>query len=229
MKINKIINFSCVDGPGNRLVVFFQGCNFNCLYCHNPETIEYESDGYFIQEQELYEKILQAKNYISGITLSGGECSLQYKSIIELCKLLKKENMEVMVDTNFSLESSVYELLSDYIDFYIVDFKTFSEDIHMNLTGNSNKQVLKNIKLFHDKIFEIRVVIIPSYNDTIEEIESIFKFIKNLNTNINVKLIKYRPYGVRKEFKDVVIPSDVEMEKFVDLGRNLGLKNIYYK
>jgi pyruvate formate lyase activating enzyme len=37
--VNKIIPFSNVDGPGNRTAVFFQGCPFNCLYCHNPETI----------------------------------------------------------------------------------------------------------------------------------------------------------------------------------------------
>lgn len=36
--INKIIPFSSVDGPGNRTAVFLQGCNFNCRYCHNPET-----------------------------------------------------------------------------------------------------------------------------------------------------------------------------------------------
>lgn len=38
-KINKIIPFSNVDGPGNRTAIFFQGCHFKCLYCHNPETI----------------------------------------------------------------------------------------------------------------------------------------------------------------------------------------------
>lgn len=37
--LNKIIKFSNVDGPGNRMAIFFQGCNFDCLYCHNPETI----------------------------------------------------------------------------------------------------------------------------------------------------------------------------------------------
>ena len=37
--VNKIIPFSCVDGPGNRTAVFLQGCNFDCKYCHNPETI----------------------------------------------------------------------------------------------------------------------------------------------------------------------------------------------
>ena len=38
--VNKIIPFSCVDGPGNRTAVFLQGCNFDCRYCHNPETIQ---------------------------------------------------------------------------------------------------------------------------------------------------------------------------------------------
>ena len=37
--VNKIIAFSCIDGPGNRTAIFFQGCNFKCTYCHNPETI----------------------------------------------------------------------------------------------------------------------------------------------------------------------------------------------
>ena len=37
--INKIIDQSFVDGPGNRTAIFFQGCNYHCAYCHNPETI----------------------------------------------------------------------------------------------------------------------------------------------------------------------------------------------
>lgn len=37
--VNRIIPFSNVDGPSNRTAVFFQGCCFNCLFCHNPETI----------------------------------------------------------------------------------------------------------------------------------------------------------------------------------------------
>src|SRR5699024_12707904 len=40
-KINKIIPMSVVDGPGNRTAIFMQGCQFNCRYCHNPETINH--------------------------------------------------------------------------------------------------------------------------------------------------------------------------------------------
>lgn len=39
--VNKIIDMSVVDGPGNRTSIFFQGCQFNCFYCHNPETINH--------------------------------------------------------------------------------------------------------------------------------------------------------------------------------------------
>lgn len=39
--VNRIIPFSNVDGPGNRLAIFFQGCNIRCVYCHNPETINH--------------------------------------------------------------------------------------------------------------------------------------------------------------------------------------------
>ena len=56
--INKIIPFSNVDGPGNRLSIFFQGCNFDCLYCHNPETIKiFNEDNYneydYIENEKL--------------------------------------------------------------------------------------------------------------------------------------------------------------------------------
>ncbi len=229
LKINKIINFSSVDGPGNRLVVFAQGCNLNCIYCHNPETIDYNQEGYMIEVDDLVKKIVDAKNFISGVTFSGGECSLQYKEIIEVCKKLKKHQMKIMLDTNFSESKEVYSELSEHIEAFIVDLKAYDENIHKRLTGKDNLQILQNIERFYDKIYEVRCVIVPGYNDNEKEMISMFEFINSLDNNINVKLIKFRPYGVREPYDSIESPNDDLMEKYLKLGNKIGLKNIYYK
>ena len=98
--INKIIPFSNVDGPGNRLSIFFQGCNYDCIYCHNPETIEIfnENSKQNISEnitimsiEDVLKEIEEVVNFISGITVSGGECTLQWKFLTELFKKVKEK------------------------------------------------------------------------------------------------------------------------------------------
>ena len=229
MKINKIISFSSVDGPGNRLVVFVQGCNLNCIYCHNPETIDYDQEGHMIEVDDLVEKIVAAKNFISGVTFSGGECSLQYEEIIEVCEKLKKHQIKTMLDTNFSEPEEVYLKLSEHVDAFIVDLKAYDENIHKRLTGKGNLQILDNIERFYDKIYEVRIVVVPGYNDNEKEIISMFEFINNLDSDIKLKLIKFRPYGVRKPYNSIDSPSDDLMEKYLKLAYGIGLENIYYK
>ncbi|MEA3424244.1 MAG: radical SAM protein [Bacillota bacterium] len=229
LKINKIINFSSVDGPGNRLVVFVQGCNLNCIYCHNPETIDYNQEGYMIEVDDLVNKIADAKNFISGVTFSGGECSLQYKEIIEVCKELKKHKIKIMLDTNFSMAEEVYSELSEYVEAFIVDLKAYDRNIHKRLTGEDNFQILENIERFYDKIYEVRCVIVPGYNDNEKEIASMFEFINSLDDDIKVKLIKFRPYGVRKPYDLIESSNDDLMEEYLESAKKIGLKNIYYK
>lgn len=63
--VSKIIPFSVVDGPGNRLVVFLQGCNFNCINCHNPHTIGL-CDACGICVDECPAKALRIEEALSG-------------------------------------------------------------------------------------------------------------------------------------------------------------------
>jgi pyruvate-formate lyase-activating enzyme len=229
MKINKIINFSCVDGPGNRLVVFFQGCNFNCIYCHNPETIDYDSEGRFVTAEALFEEILPAKDFISGVTFSGGECSLQYEEIYQVATLLKAEGINVFLDTNFSLDGDIYERLAEVVDSFIVDLKAYDDHTHQQITQASNKQILENITHFYDKIYEVRTVVVSGYNDSEKQMTDVFKFIVSIDPILPLKLIAFRPYGVRKPYDAIVQPSNKRMQNLQALGESLGLKNIYYK
>jgi pyruvate-formate lyase-activating enzyme len=229
MKINKILNFSSVDGPGNRLVVFTQGCNLNCLYCHNPETIDFNQEGFNIDPPVLVDRILEAIKFISGVTFTGGECSLQAEELIETCKLLKKQDIEIYLDTNFSLKSDIYYRLAEVTDRFIVDLKAIDESSHIKLTGSTNRQIIDNIRLFYDKIYEVRTVIVPGMNDTPNEMEDLFKFILSVDPFLTVKLIRFRPYGVRKPYDELEIPDTTFMEEWMRKAVNMGLKNVYYR
>ena len=92
--INSIESFGTVDGPGIRTVVFFNGCNLRCIYCHNPETWVRGDDN--MEVSELFNKIIRNKEYFGdtgGVTFSGGEPLLHIDFLIPLCKMLKEKNL----------------------------------------------------------------------------------------------------------------------------------------
>lgn len=106
LNIHAILPRSRVNGPGNRLVVFFQGCSRNCTGCFNPGTHS------FAQSQRFFaEDILKAhyKEGIEGLTVSGGEPFMQAKGLLELLRLSKALGLTNIVYTGFLYE----ELQSD--------------------------------------------------------------------------------------------------------------------
>ena len=85
--VSKIETFGLVDGPGIRTVIFLNGCNLRCKYCHNPETWTNKENNY--TQEELLKKILRNKSYFKnngGVTFSGGEPLLQYDFLVIICK-----------------------------------------------------------------------------------------------------------------------------------------------
>ena len=90
--IHSIESMSTVDGPGIRYVVFMQGCNLRCRFCHNVDTWSHLKNKEYTVE-ELVKKILNAKEYFEfsggGVTFSGGEPLLQTEFLLEVCKELK--------------------------------------------------------------------------------------------------------------------------------------------
>ena len=270
--VNKIIPFSAVDGPGNRTAIFLQGCNFNCLYCHNPETINIcnncglcvdacpvqcltMENGMvrwdkekcigcdsclkackncsspkisYMTVKEVIEVVEKMRPFISGITISGGECMLQKDFVIELCEEVKKLGLTAFIDSNGSVPFYGDDRLIKAIDMVMLDVKSYDEEEHRMLTGQSNETVLRNMEYMAsiNKLYEIRTVIVPDILNNERNVDCISRKLAELNPNIKYKLIKYRPLGVRTEIIKSSVPSDDLMGKLKDIAEKNGCKDV---
>ena len=115
-KLHSIETFGTVDGPGVRFVIFLQGCNLQCKYCHNRDTWDINS-GTYINVNDLISQIERYSSYISpngGVTVSGGEPLLQPYFLLSLFKELKKKKIHTAIDTSGMLELTpiIKEVLS---------------------------------------------------------------------------------------------------------------------
>ncbi len=271
--IRKILPMSAVDGPGNRSVIFFQGCNLNCSYCHNPETVnccsacgtcieqcpakalamidnEINHDqskclncdscldncpensnpkAYQLNVDELVNEIGRRRDFISGITLSGGECTLQYEFLLAFLRRLQEENIPVFLDTNGYIETDKFKQLLELCEQIMLDIKALSSEDHIQLTGQGNDLIWANFKVAAEsqKIFEIRTVIYPTKTDTKELIKKCAATIRAHDDKIIYKLIKYRSYGVRNPANtEFTSPDDGFMNELKNLARQCGINHV---
>lgn len=201
--INSFETMGLVDGPGIRVVVFMQGCNLRCAYCHNPETWCLNSENKMSVEQ-VVDKILKYKNYIiknGGVTFSGGEPLLQSEFIYECCKRLKKEGIHICVDT--SGVGFDYEMLIDLVDLFIVDIKSVNDEEYKYITGHSMDEYNKFMDLLQRKNKKVwlRQVVVPSINDDEKHMIDLALYVKKLKNIEKVELLPYHTMGKDKYVK----------------------------
>jgi organic radical activating enzyme len=122
-----VIPSSCVDGPGNRYVLFLQGCTFNCLACHNPQTIARHPTPTTSSRSvdDLLADIAAAAPFLSGVTVSGGEATCQWQVIDELFRRLRSlestASLSLLVDSNGDADQHVWDALADSMDGAMID------------------------------------------------------------------------------------------------------------
>ncbi|SEB27690.1 4Fe-4S single cluster domain-containing protein [Paenibacillus sp. 276b] len=100
VKIHEITHHSTVNGPGQRSVIHFQGCKFQCPGCFNPSTHSL-AGGRNISINEIISSI---PTTIKDITISGGEPFLQPLALVTLAHALKHFGYSIVVFTGFYLQ-----------------------------------------------------------------------------------------------------------------------------
>ena len=221
MKTNGIVfdikKFAIHDGPGIRTTVFLKGCFLNCWWCHNPEsqqikpnkilnltTKEYEiigkEMGYLEIIKEIEKDIIFYEESGGGVTFSGGEPFAQFEFLYTLLKECKTREISTAVDTSGFIELEKIKLLNDYIDLYLFDIKLINDDLHKKYTGVSNKKILENLSflLSSDKEIFIRIPIIPSITDSINNIKAIGGYLSSFKRPIHIDILPYNKMGIEK-------------------------------
>lgn len=276
-RLNRVLRFSTVDGPGNRFVIFVQGCNFNCVNCHNPYTIadcnhcglcvdpcpehalaiehgptvvvdrtactscdvcievcpfDATPLAYEATVDQLIEQIRETAKFISGITVSGGEATLQPDFLVELFSALKSDpelaHLTTLVDTNGATPISVWDRLSPVMDGAMVDLKALDERTHIQLTGARNSPVLESIRHLAsiDRLFEVRLLIVPGYNDDERSVQDAVSWLRSVDPNMRIVVIGFRNHGVRPGLDYLMEADAATVERVGALVREAGIDDV---
>jgi len=142
------------------------------------------------------------KNYYGedgGVTLSGGEPLLQIDFIIELCKKLKENNINIALDTSGTGIGKYDEILK-YIDLVLFDIKDTTPEGFKDLTGTSIEESQKFITILNETKIPvwIRQVIIPGYNDNYEYMHKLNDYIKEIRNVEKIELLPYHNMAISK-------------------------------
>jgi pyruvate formate lyase activating enzyme len=176
MNIRGLYKTSLVDFPGKiSSVVFTGGCNLRCGYCHNPHMVLDSSSLEKIEEEDFFRFLSGRKNLIDGVTVTGGEPSLQ-PDLPEFLQRIKEMGFHVKLDTNGFSPSVIEDLLSrGLVNYIALDVKS-SPGKYASVTGTGLPfdTVLQTIKTLKKSgiDFELRTTCIPKMV-TIEDIAEI--------------------------------------------------------
>jgi pyruvate formate lyase activating enzyme len=227
---------SAVDGPGVRVVGWTAGCQWRCLYCHNPDTwtMTNGTPVTLARATEELRKYRQGLKMMSGgLTLSGGEPLLQDRFVIKLFAAAKRMGIHTALDTNGGLGSRLSDAELDQVDLVLLDIKTWDPERHRHLTGMDNAPTLEFARRLsaRKKPLWIRFVLVPGLSDDMENIAPIAKFSASLG---NVERVDVLPFHQMGRFKwkelrlsytldDVRPPSHEAVEHACAIFRAEGL------
>jgi len=230
-RIHSIESMGLVDGPGIRVVVFFQGCKLRCLYCHNPDTWS-EKEGIEYEVEDLLKRIKRFKSYFSasngGVTFSGGDPLRQPEFLLELLKKCKEEGIHTCLDTS-GVGFGDYDEILKYTDLVLYDVKHLTEEGYLDMTGskiNETNDFIEAVKRAGTKLW-VRQVVVPGRTDSEKYMKILRKFVDSLENVEKVELLPYHLLGVNK-YENMKIRYRLEGVPAMDKDKCNELKDKFF-
>ena len=180
--------------------------------------------------EEVYDKVKKQIPFIRGITASGGECMLHPDFLTELFIRAKEDGLTTLIDSNGTIPFSKHPELLEVTDGVMLDIKAFDKEEHQVVTGVTNEIVLENAAFLAEKqkLYEVRAVIVPDLYDTKKSIRDMGEYLKPYLKikPFRIKLIAYRPMGVREEYSHYRVPDQAYLEELREMLETMGYEEI---
>ncbi len=228
---------SAVDGPGMRLVAWVSGCQFRCVFCHNPDTWKM-SNGMPVSLTRAVEVVSQYRHGLrtmkGGLTVSGGEALMQHRFVLKLFAAVQKLGVHTALDTNGYLGERLTDEDLAHVDLVMLGLKAVTPELHRRLTGMDNQPVqafARRLAALRRPVW-IRFVIVPGWTDDLDEIGRMADYAAGLGNVERVDVLpfhqlgrfKWEKLGMEYQMRDAQPPSQEKVEEVLARFRATGLK-----
>ena len=228
---------STVDGPGVRVVAWTSGCQFRCLYCHNPDTWTMRN-GIPVSIRQAADGLRKYRHGLKvmsgGLTVSGGEPLMQHRFVIKLMTAAREMGVHTALDTNGALGERLTDADLDVVDLVLLDLKAWESARHLHLTGMDNAPIhafARRLAARHRPIW-VRFVLVPGLTDDPQDVAGIARFAAELGNVERVDVLpfhqlgkyKWHKLGIEYALEDTRPPTLDEVEQTCAAFRSVGLQ-----
>jgi len=210
MLIGGLQKFSLIDYPSKTAaLIFTQGCNFSCHFCHNPSLVLKKAS--LINEEEIFEFLNKRKNQLDAVVITGGEPTIQ-KDLITFIKKIKNLNFLIKLDTNGTNPQMLKMLLEqNLLDYIAMDIKAPLEKYRLIIQNDID--ILKinesiNIILSSQIDYEFRTTYVKNLH-VLDDAKNIAKSIKDAKLYILQRFVNKNT--LNPIFKNYLPFSEKEM------------------
>jgi pyruvate formate lyase activating enzyme len=235
--LHSVESGAAVDGPGMRYVFFMAGCQFRCLYCHNPDTWKLHN-GRRITVDDVLDEIRGYASFLKfagGVTFSGGEPLMQAPFVGAASRAIKERfGLHVALDTQGFLHGNVDDAWFEPINLVMLDIKHIDPDRYLALTSQPLAPTLAFAKRLVGlgKQMRIRYVLVPGWTDARDDIERMADYVATLDPWVElVEVLPFHQMGTSKwdklgleyKLRDTRTPTPDEVATAREIFRARGL------
>lgn len=205
------------------------GCNFNCEFCQNHEISQMPRSTLMIMGEDIPPAEIVARANKSGsktIAYTYTEPTIYFELAYETARIAMEQGIKNVIVTNGFMTSEAVETIKPYLAAANVDLKSFRDEFYKKSCGAHLQPVLKSLQKMKEIgiWLEITTLLIPSLNDSDEELKDIAGFIASLGKETPWHISRFHPQF--KMLHTPVTPVSL-LHRACEIGLLAGLKYVY--